>query len=656
MAFDSVLVANRGEIACRILRSARALGLRSIAVFSEVDRDAPHVGLADEAVPIGPAPVGDSYLNAGRILKAAKRTGAASVHPGYGFLSENHDFAKAVADAGLVFIGPPAKTIRLMGDKAEARRLMKTAGVPCIPGYEGDDQSDTALIEAAGQIGFPVMIKAAAGGGGRGMRLVPTAEGLAAALPLVRAEAMGAFGADRLIVEKAVADARHVEVQIFADNHGHCIHLGERDCSVQRRHQKVVEEAPSPAVTPDLRDRIGRAAVTAAMTVGYSGAGTVEFLLDSAGEFYFLEMNTRLQVEHPVTEMVTGLDLVAMQISVAQGDVLPMVQEDVRFDGHAIEARLYAEDPARDFLPVTGRIDFWRPAKGEGVRIDDGIAGGQDVPPFYDPMLAKIVAWGRTREVARRRLVRAIEDTVLLGVTTNTGFLTELLQTDGFVQNRVTTGFVDDTWRDGVSAASPPMEDVALAVALLLQSDQQTSLHRGSYLTSSLLGWSSAAPLQVPVRLVCDTKSFDVFATCAGPDWAVAIGDECFVVAIDSFGRALINDRSVEFAAAVSPRGDLGLAVGGGRWSFRRVAENAGDDALTGGGRVLAPMPGLVIDIHVSVGQEVKKGHILAVLEAMKMQHRIVAPVDGTVKQVAIAADERLASGDPMFDIEEAGS
>lgn len=656
MAFDSVLVANRGEIACRILRSARALGLRSIAVYSEADRNATHVGLADEAVPIGPAPVGESYLNAERILEAAKRTGAASIHPGYGFLSENHDFAGAVTDAGLVFIGPPAKTIRLMGDKAEARRVMKAAGVPCVPGYEGDDQSDAALIEAAVQIGYPVMIKAAAGGGGRGMRLVRTAEELAAALPLVRAEAMGAFGADRLIVEKAVADARHVEVQIFADNHGHCIHLGERDCSVQRRHQKVVEEAPSPAVTADLRDRIGRAAVMAAMTVGYSGAGTVEFLLDSAGEFYFLEMNTRLQVEHPVTEMVTGLDLVAMQISVAQGDFLPLAQEDVRFDGHAMEARLYAEDPARDFLPVTGHIDVWRPAKGEGVRIDDGIAGGQDVSPFYDPMLAKIVTWGRSREVARRRLIRAIEDTVLLGVATNTRFLTELLRTDGFVQNTVTTGFVDDTWPDGISVAAPPMEDVALAVALLLQSDQQTSLHRGSYLSSSLLGWSSAAPLPIPVRLVCDYASFDALATCTGPDWAVVIGDERFVVTIDGHGRALIDGRSVDYESAVSPRGDLGLAVGGARWSFRRIADSAGEDALTGGGRVLAPMPGLVIDIHVSVGQAVKKGHILAVLEAMKMQHRIVAPVDGTVKHVAVTADERLASGDPMFDIEEAGT
>lgn len=654
MAFDSILVANRGEIACRILRTARSLGLRSIAVYSDADRDAPHVGLADEAVPIGPPPVSESYLNVERVLEAAKRAGAASIHPGYGFLSENHEFAKAVADAGLVFIGPPAKTIRLMGDKAEARRLMKTAGVPCVPGYEGDDQSDTALIEAAVQIGFPAMIKAAAGGGGRGMRLVSGADELAAALPLVRAEAMGAFGADRLIVEKAIADARHVEVQVFADNHGHCIHLGERDCSVQRRHQKVVEEAPSPAVTAGLRDRIGRAAVTAAMTVGYSGAGTVEFLLDSAGEFYFLEMNTRLQVEHPVTEMVTGLDLVAMQISVAQGDVLPLVQEDVRLNGHAMEARLYAEDPARDFLPVTGHIDFWRPAAGDGVRIDDGIATGQDVSPFYDPMLAKIVAWGLTREIARSRLIRAIEDTVLLGVTTNTGFLTELLRTDGFVQNRVTTGFVDDVWQGGVPAAVPPMEDVALAVALLLQSDQQASLERGSYLSPSLLGWSSAVPLPVPMRLVCDDSAFDALATCAGRDWEIAIGDKRFVVAIKGPDRALINDRLVDFSAAVSPRGDLGVAVGGGRWSFRRITESVGKDASPGGGRVLAPMPGLVIDIHVSVGQVVKKGDALAVLEAMKMQHRIATSVDGTIEHVAVAKDDRLASGDLMFEIVEA--
>lgn len=654
MAFDSVLVANRGEIACRIFRTARSRGLRGIAVYSEADRDAPHVGMADEAVLIGAAPAGESYLNAERILEAAKRTGAASIHPGYGFLSENHDFSKAVADAGLVFIGPPAESIRLMGDKAEARRLMKAAGVPCVPGYEGDDQSDTALIDAAAEIGFPVMVKAAAGGGGRGLRLVNGADELAAALPLVRAEAMGAFGADRLIIEKAIVDARHVEVQIFADKHGHCIHLGERDCSVQRRHQKVVEEAPSPVVTAELRNKIGRAAVTAAMTVGYSGAGTVEFLLDSAGEFYFLEMNTRLQVEHPVTEMITGIDLVAMQISVAQGEALPIVQEDFHFDGHAMEARLYAEDPAKGFLPATGHVDFWRPASGEGVRIDEGISSGQDVSPYYDPMLAKIVAWGQTRELARSRLIRAIEDTVLLGVTTNGGFLTELLQADDFVQNRVTTGFLDDTWRDGVPAAVPPIEDVALAVALLLHSDQQASLKRGSYLSPLLLGWSSAAPLPVPLHLVCDDTSFNALATSVGPNWAVVIGDERCVVTINGPGRALINDRSVDFAAAVSTHDDLGLAVGSARWRFRRVADSAAAEVLPGGGRVLAPMPGLVIDIHVSVGQDVQKGHTLAVLEAMKMQHRIVAPVDGTVKHVAVAKDARLASGDLMFDIEVA--
>lgn len=655
MAFDSILVANRGEIACRVMRSARALGLRCIAVYSEADRDAPHVRLADEAVLIGPSPVSESYLRSDRIVEAAKNTGAAAVHPGYGLLSENHAFAQTVVDAGLTFIGPPAQTIRLMGDKAEARRLMKAAGVPCVPGYEGGDQSDAVLIGAAGDIGFPVMIKAAAGGGGRGMRQVNTAEDLAAALPMVRAEAVSAFGADRLIIEKAIIDARHVEVQIFADNHGHCLHLGERDCSVQRRHQKVVEEAPCAVVTPELREKICGAAVAAATEVGYSGAGTVEFLLDASGDFHFLEMNTRLQVEHPVTEMVTGLDLVALQIAVAQDEVLPISQEDLRLDGHAIEARLYAEDPVNGFLPDTGRIDLWRPATGEGVRIDDGIATGQLVSPFYDPMLAKIIAWGETREIARNRLIRAVDETVLLGVKTNSGFLADLLRTDGFAQNRLTTTFLDETYQGGVPAVVPSASDVALAVALFLRADQQASLDGGSYLSPILAGWSSVAPSAVPLRLVSDDGAiFETVATCAGSVWTVVIGNERFDVDIGGQNSASINGQSVDHIAAFSQTGDLGLAVHGARWSMRRAADITDGGASDDSGRVLAPMPGLVVDIHVSVGQAVKTGNAMAVLEAMKMQHQIKAPIDGNVEQIVVAEGNRLGSGDLMFVIKEA--
>ena len=408
MAFSKILIANRGEIACRVMRTARDLGYRTVAVYSDADADALHVREADEAVRIGPPPVSESYLDARAIIEAAKRVGADAVHPGYGFLSENDGFASACQDAGLVFIGPTPDAIRAMGNKAAAKRLMIEAGVPCVPGYQGADQSDATLAAEAQRIGCPIMVKAAAGGGGRGMRLVTRLEDFADAVSTARSEAQNAFGSGELILEKAVVDARHVEVQVFGDAHGHVIHLGERDCSAQRRHQKVIEEAPSPAVSPALREKMGAAAVAAAKAISYRGAGTVEFLLGADGEFYFLEMNTRLQVEHPVTEEITGLDLVEWQLRVAAGEPLPLKQEDVRLDGHAIEVRLYAESPEKNFLPQSGTVFEWRPAEGKGVRVDHGIRSGQEISPFYDPMIAKVIAHGRTREEARRRLVRAL--------------------------------------------------------------------------------------------------------------------------------------------------------------------------------------------------------------------------------------------------------
>ena len=423
IAFSKILIANRGEIACRIIRTAKALGYRTVAVYSDTDADALHGRQADEAVRIGPPPVQDSYLNVDALLAAAKLAGADAVHPGYGFLSENAAFAEACTQAGLVFIGPPAAAIAAMGNKARAKALMQAAGVPCVPGYDGPDQSDERFMMEGRHIGFPVMVKAAAGGGGRGMRLVASADDLANALARARSEATSAFGSDELILEHVVPEARHIEIQVFADQHGNVIHLGERDCSIQRRHQKVIEETPSPAVSTELRAKMGDAAVAAARAIGYVGAGTVEFLLDQSGKFYFLEMNTRLQVEHPVTEAVTGLDLVAWQLQVAAGERLPLDQHEVRFSGHAIEARLYAEDPHKSFLPQTGTLIDWRPASGAGVRIDHALAPGQSVSPFYDPMLAKVIAHGATREEARRRLLAALEGTVALGLTTNRSFL-----------------------------------------------------------------------------------------------------------------------------------------------------------------------------------------------------------------------------------------
>jgi len=413
MSFQSVLIANRGEIACRI------------------DRNMPHMKLADDAVHIGASPAEDSYLNIEKIIEAAKVSGAEAIHPGYGFLSENPDFARACAEVGLIFIGPSPEAIKLMGDKAAAKRHMTKADVPILPGYQGDDQADETLLREASRIGFPLMVKAAAGGGGRGMRLVTQEQDLPHALSAARAEALSAFGSDALILERAVMRTRHVEVQIFGDQQGSIIHLGERDCSVQRRHQKVLEEAPCPVMTDALRESMGKTAIKAACSVNYVGAGTVEFLLDSSGAFFFLEMNTRLQVEHPVTEMVTGLDLVALQIRIAQGAPLSLSQKEVKLSGHAIEARLYAENPAQDFLPATGRVDYL--SVPEGVRIDSGIETGSEISPFYDPMLAKIIAHGPDRETARRKLVRALDETALFGVDTNLRFLIQALRKESFV-------------------------------------------------------------------------------------------------------------------------------------------------------------------------------------------------------------------------------
>jgi geranyl-CoA carboxylase alpha subunit len=659
--FKSILVANRGEIAVRVMRTAQALGYRTIAVYSEADASAPHVQMADDAVLLGPAPVGQSYLDMERVLAAAIEAGAEAIHPGYGFLSENADFARAVEAAGLIFIGPSAESIDLMGNKAAAKRRMIDAKVPCVPGYEDTDQADATLISAANDIGFPIMVKAAAGGGGRGMRLVHDASDLPDALNSARSEALNAFASDELILEKAVMRPRHVEVQVFADACGNVIHLGERDCSVQRRHQKVVEEAPCPVMTDDLRARMGAAAVEAARSINYRGAGTVEFLLDDAGEFYFLEMNTRLQVEHPVTEMITGLDLVGLQIQVAEGHPLGLAQEDIKLNGHAIEVRLYAEDTSQDFLPCTGTIDLWQPSIGEGLRFDGGIETGQEISPFYDPMIAKAVAWGETREVARHRLIEGLKDTVFFGLTTNRGFLIDVLGKETFAKGEATTAFIGDEFSDDdLAATTPDLVQSAIAAVLQYHAERESAFAKCVNVSPALMNWSSGSGLVTRYVYAWDETEFDLTVIPQNRHcYQVQSGDTSLTVdlleANDNTARLRIDGRRQTVHYHIPTPGHIWLSVEGKTTSFRNHIAFAGaPEEVAGSGRVLAPMHGTLLEVCVKSGDAVKNGDRLAVLEAMKMQHDILSDVDGTVTEVHAIAGSQIAADSLLIEIEEA--
>ena len=662
-SIQTLLVANRGEIAVRVMRTAKSLGLRTVAVYSDADADAVHVREADHAERLGPAPVAESYLDAERVLDAARRSGADAVHPGYGFLSENADFARACQKAGVLFVGPTAEAIDVMGNKAEAKRRMIAAGVPCVPGYEGEDQADAAFVAAAAEIGFPVMVKAAAGGGGRGMRLVGDAADLEGALALARSEAENAFGSGELILEKAIVGPRHVEVQVFADTHGSVIHLGERDCSVQRRHQKVIEEAPSPAVDETLRAAMGSAAVEAARAIDYRGAGTVEFLLDADGRFYFLEMNTRLQVEHPVTEKITGLDLVAMQLAVAEGRPLDVEQEDVCLFGHAIEVRLYAEDPSDGFLPSTGTIELWKPATGDDLRIDAGIASGQEVSPFYDPMLAKIIAWGPTRETARRRLLRGLERTAIFGPRTNRDFLIDALGRDRFIDGQATTAFIEQEFGDeDLRAAAPGATQFAVASVLAASMEFDRAFEDAVAVSRPLGRWSSSGALWSLHRYADGDDEVEVaISPHSGGACEVLVGDESLAVRVLERGedRALLEIAGVREEAAFRrcPPDRMHLSLAGRTWLLtdRNAAAGAAEDEAAAGGQVLAPMHGQLLEILVTAGQRVAKGDRLAVLEAMKMQHEIVAAVDGTVSEVVAEAGTQVAADSLVLSIDVEG-
>ncbi|MDC0953334.1 acetyl-CoA carboxylase biotin carboxylase subunit [Porticoccaceae bacterium] len=662
--FNSILIANRGEIACRVIRTAKQLGYRTIAVYSEADAGAPHMQLADAAVCIGPGPVGESYLLADNILAAAASSGAEAIHPGYGFLSENAAFAEAVESAGLVFIGPTREAIDVMGNKAESKRRMIDAGVPCVPGYEGLDQSDKTLLAEGNKIDLPLMVKAAAGGGGRGMRLVHDYKELANAIKLARAEAESAFGSGELILEKAIIQPRHVEIQVFADTQGNTIHLGERDCSVQRRHQKVVEEAPCPIMTPELREQMGQSAIDAAKSVNYRGAGTVEFLLDSSGAFYFLEMNTRLQVEHPVTELITGLDLVELQINVAQGQPLGLTQEDIKLQGAAIEVRLYTEDPSQDFLPASGPVDLWQPASGVGVRIDGGISTGQAISPFYDPMVAKVIGYGADRETARLRLIDALKETVLFGTANNKDFLIQCLEKQRFIDGAATTAFIAEEFNEtDLAVAQPSVEDAAAAAVIDLNLEYQRHFARSTLSSHKLKNWTMASGLVSRKQYQFGESLYDLsisplanspdtyLVSCAQSQQQVEIQ----LLTLEGQSASLLVNDSTQLATfKLGRQGQLYCSIAGRSAMFKDqiILDGAVDEAV-GGGRVVAPMHGLLLEVLVKPGDQVLKGQNLAVLEAMKMHYEIIAEVDGTVEEVTAVAGNQVAADDVLIEIQQ---
>jgi 3-methylcrotonyl-CoA carboxylase alpha subunit len=644
--FSSVLVANRGEIACRIIRTAKRLGLRCVAVYSDADAGARHVRVADAAYRIGPPPALESYLSIDAIIDAARRSGAQCVHPGYGFLAENPQFAEACAAAGLVFVGPPPSAIRAMGLKDRAKALMQRANVPVVPGYHGDRQEPKFLKEKAYEIGYPLMLKPVAGGGGKGMRKIERHADFDAALESAMREAAAAFGDPQMLLERYITAPRHIEFQVFADAHGQTIHLNERDCSLQRRHQKVIEEAPAPGMSAEMREAMGAAAVEAARAVGYVGAGTVEFIADgSAGlrpdRFWFMEMNTRLQVEHPVTEAVTGLDLVEWQFQVAAGEALPLTQADVRLDGHAIEARLYAEDPQRGFLPSTGRLVAFEGVSGEAIRLDSGVEAGDVVSPFYDPMIAKVIAHSTDRETALARLAGALAQTVVAGPRTNLAFLSALCATPELRQGGVDTGFVDHNLaRLGAVPAGLDRAAAARGIGRLI--DRDVARLAGREVGGPQSPWDAVDGFQlsgqrtVPVRANVDGETVTATAT---------------------FGPAGAQVTVAETAAATDARivdaPDAVYVLRGGRQTVVRrydVSEAAVGDRNTDGA-VRAPMHGKILAVLVEEGATVHKGQRLAVIEAMKMEHALTAPVDGTVAEIAAHTGSQVSEGSVVLRI-----
>jgi len=664
--FTKILIANRGEIACRVIKTARRMGIRTVAVYSEADAAARHVRMADEAICIGAPPPRESYLVADRIIAAALASGAQAIHPGYGFLSENEEFAEACAKNGLVFIGPPVTAIRAMGLKSESKKLMEKAGVPLTPGYHGDNQEPDFLRQQADAIGYPVLIKASAGGGGKGMRAVTKAEEFAEALASCQREARSSFGDEHVLIEKYLQRPRHIEIQVFGDSHGNCVYLFERDCSVQRRHQKVVEEAPAPGMTPERRAAMGKAAVDAARAVGYVGAGTVEFIANQDGSFYFMEMNTRLQVEHPVTEMITGLDLVEWQLKVAAGEPLPLRQEQLVIRGHALEARIYAEDPDKGFLPSIGRlIHLAPPAETLNVRVDTGVEQDDEISPHYDPMIAKLIVWDETRERALARMLQALADYRVVGVSNNIGFLSRLVACPAFAQADLDTGLIE---RERAflfpEGAEPPAEAWLVAALAELIHDQQYAAaeavdsrdpHSPWHARD---GWRLNGNTRREIKLRAGDSEKSVNACYTGNAFTLEFEGQAVTASGrftgDSELRVDLGGRRIN-VTVVSANEKRHVFIDGVCFVFSAIDPlfHAGSGGGAEGG-LTAPMPGKVIALVAAVGATVEKGAPLLILEAMKMEHTIAAPASGVVKAFFFNVGEQVSDGAELVEFEVA--
>ncbi|TFW24529.1 acetyl-CoA carboxylase biotin carboxylase subunit [Duganella callida] len=668
--FTKILIANRGEIACRVAATARRMGIKTVAVYSEADADAKHVAVCDEAVLIGPAAAKESYLCGDKIIAVAKASGAQAIHPGYGFLSENAEFAEACAAAGLVFIGPPASAMRAMGSKSAAKQLMEKANVPLVPGYHGERQDAEFLHTQADQIGYPVLLKASAGGGGKGMRVVENSAQFKDALASCKREAISSFGDDKVLAEKYLQRPRHIEIQVFADTLGNCIYLFERDCSVQRRHQKVLEEAPAPGMTAERRAAMGEAAVAAARAVGYVGAGTVEFIANQDGSFYFMEMNTRLQVEHPVTEMITGTDLVEWQLRVAAGEALPKKQHQLAINGHAIEARIYAENPEKGFLPSIGTLRHLGTPDAvsfelggvagapAGVRIDSGVRAGDAISPFYDPMIAKLIVWGADRKQALARMAQALAQYQIVGLNTNIAFLKRLVEGQAFASADLDTGLIERNHDSLFPAAQPaPQGALALAAVALITAEQGAAARAGA---SSGDPWSQASGWRMNQAYVRKLSfgdahaAYDVFVTYRADGWLFSTaGTQPQPLSLTAAGN---GDYSIKLGAqalhgAVRRDGEVFHVFANGAHhplAWNDPMAHAGETE-TEGGRLTAPMPGKVVAVLAAKGQEVKRGAALVIMEAMKMEHTIAAPHDGVVDEILYNVGDQVADGAPLL-------